>query len=103
MMNYEIFTQIYVLQGFNAKEAKRVEKTTKKMAKAGKWKISQHNLQCRDKTQGNRHEFVATSRTVSQQRPSRVQDDNQKIIATFHNYVTTQYEKKYRKNIATRK
>ena len=35
MMNYGIFTHIYVLHGFNAKEAKRVEKTTK-MAKVGK-------------------------------------------------------------------
>ena len=43
MMNYGIFTQIYVLQGFNEKEAKRVEKE-KKMAKTGKWKISQHNF-----------------------------------------------------------
>ena len=43
MMNYGIFTQIYVLQGFNAKEAKRVEKVSK-MAKARKWKISRHNF-----------------------------------------------------------
>ena len=35
MMNYGIFTHIYVLQGFNAKEAKRVEKAAE-MAKAGK-------------------------------------------------------------------
>ena len=30
MMNYEIFTQIYVLQGFNAKETKRGKKSRKK-------------------------------------------------------------------------
>ena len=41
MLNYGIFTQIYVLQGFNAKEAKRVGKTTK-MAKA-------ENIKYRDK------------------------------------------------------
>ena len=35
MMNYEIFTQIYVLQGFNAKEEKIVDKSAK-MAKVGK-------------------------------------------------------------------
>ena len=44
MMNYEIFTHIYVLQGFNAKEAKKSGKSSKKMAKAGKWKISLHNF-----------------------------------------------------------
>ena len=30
MMNYGIFTKIYVLQGFNAKEAEIVEKAAKK-------------------------------------------------------------------------
>ena len=35
MMNYGMFTKIYVLQGINAKEVKRVEKLTE-MAKAGK-------------------------------------------------------------------
>ena len=29
MMNYEIFTQIYVLQGFNAKETKTKKKSRK--------------------------------------------------------------------------
>ena len=43
MMNYGIFTQIYVLQGFNAKEAKRVEKAAKK-DKVRKWKILRHNF-----------------------------------------------------------
>ena len=43
MMNYGIFTKIYVLLDFNAKEAKRVEKT-KKIAKTRKWKILQHNF-----------------------------------------------------------
>ena len=35
MMNYGIVTQIYVLLGFNAKEAKIMKKTAK-MAKTGK-------------------------------------------------------------------
>ena len=43
MMNYGIFTKVYVLMAFNAKEAKRVEKATK-IAKTGKWKILQHNF-----------------------------------------------------------
>ena len=42
MMNYGIFTQIYVLQGFNTKKAKRVEKAAK-MAKARELKISRQN------------------------------------------------------------
>ena len=62
MMNYGIFTQIYILQGFNAKEAKRVEKATK-MAKAGKWKISRHNFTMSRKLVEvccNKQNYVAT-------------------------------------------
>ena len=53
MMNYGIFTQIYVLQGFNAKEAKKVGKNNKKMAKAGKWKNREIIYNVGTKPQGN--------------------------------------------------
>ena len=43
MMNYGIFTQIYVFQDFNAKEIKTNKKRRKKMAKAINAVMSQHN------------------------------------------------------------
>ena len=43
MMNYGIFTQIYVLQGFSAKETKTNKKCIKKMAKARNAVMLQHN------------------------------------------------------------
>ena len=43
MMNYGIFTQIYVLQGFNAKETKTSKKNKKKMAKTGNVVMSRNN------------------------------------------------------------
>ena len=42
MMNYGIFTQIYVFQVFNAKETKPARKV-EKMAKAGNAIMSRHN------------------------------------------------------------
>ena len=97
MMNYGIFTQIFVLQGFNEKEEKRVGKSNKKWLKQenGKYRHIIYNVMT--KPQGHLQKFVVIRRTMSQQRPSRVQDDSRKIVATFHNYVTTQYEKKYKK------
>ena len=68
MINYEIFTQIYVLQGFNAKEGKRVDKSAK-MAKIGKWKISRHNFTI------SRQNPKTTCRSLSQQvEPCRNKD-----------------------------
>ena len=49
MMNYGIFTRIYVLQGFNAKEVKRVEKAAKWL-KQENGKYSGIILHCHDKT-----------------------------------------------------
>ena len=45
MMNDGIFTQIYFLQGFNAKETKtsKKRKKKKKKAKAGNAVMSRHN------------------------------------------------------------
>ena len=43
MLNYGIFTQIYVLNGFNAKETKTNKKSRKKMAKARNAVMSRHN------------------------------------------------------------
>ena len=43
MMNYGIFTQIYVLQGFNAKETKTNKKRREKVAKARNVVMSCHN------------------------------------------------------------
>ena len=40
---------------------------------------------------------------MSQQRQSRVQDDNRKIVMTFHNSFMAQNEKKYKKNVAIHK
>ena len=84
MMNYGILTQIYVLWAFNAKETKTSKKNKKKKAKARNAVMSQHNYSIvTTKPQGNLHKFVATSRIVSQQRQSKVQDDCRKIIATL--------------------
>ena len=94
MMNYGIFTQIYVLHGFNEKEAKRVGKSSKKWLKQENGKYLDIIYNVVTKPQGNLQKFVATSRIVSRQRPSRVQDDSRKIVVT-------QYEKKYKNNIAT--
>ena len=73
MMNYGIFTKIYVLQGFNAKEAKRMKKSSRKWLRQENAVMSQHNYSIVvTKPQGNMQKFVTTSKTMSQQRQSRV-------------------------------
>ena len=71
------------------KKQKPVRKA-EKMAKAGNAVMSQHNYNIvTTKSQGNLQKFVATSRTMLQQRQSRLQDDSRKIVATFYNSVAT--------------
>ena len=84
MMNYGIFTQIYVLQGFNSKEIKTSKKSRKK-----KWLRQEMQLRGDIITALSRQNPKATCRSLSQHRQSRVQDDSRKIIATFHNSVVT--------------
>ena len=50
MMNYGIFTHIYVLQCFNAKEAEKSGKISKKWVKQESEIYCNIILQCRNKT-----------------------------------------------------
>ena len=65
--------KIYVLQGFNAKEAKKIEKSNRKWLRQENAVMSRHNYSIVvTKSQGNMQKFITTSKTVSQQRQSRV-------------------------------
>ena len=58
----------------------KLKRKVEKMAKEGNAVMSQHNYSIvATKSQGNLQKFVVVSKTMLQQRQSRVQDDNRKI------------------------
>ena len=90
MKNYGIFTQICVLQGFNAKETKNSKKSIKEWLRQEMQNVVTFMIYVATKFQGNQQNYVMPLKnSVVIKSQNNAQENSRKNVSTFHSSIAT--------------